>query len=1711
MAEKRRSQMRRWKHMIRLGGLVFLLAAASVLAEPSDVLDSAGSVAKGEAPEATEISTGSGTVSSQTGAFQYSYPIAVPPGRNGAQPALALSYSSQSSLWGGIASGWSVQLPVIERHYGGTESYQSSRWVSSLAGGRELVATTSEPGAGSYRAQGDASFARYQFDGTWRVLQTDGSTLYFGELAYVGGTGLYDWMPLTRVVDAFGNEVRYSWEPVIDSVTTEILELRIKHIEYSENPGASLLPHAFVDFDYGAPTYCNGSMSLPVGAKLSYRSENKRTNGYAPLASVTTTVADGAGTRQVRRYDLAYDPIPYDSMTETCTGSTVPRRLLTSITETATSPEDVAISLPPVTFAYGAEAARGPGGTPVQPIVGEHFLPTGIRAGNNQSDLAHDNNLLLDIDGDGLIDWLQSSHYSGLSCGLEYYKNDGKDASGLISWSGPHSVELPSILWESFGGGAQGDEHCSLNGQFSLYRDPNSQVLSGTYQGARLLYKFRDYDGDGIVDLLTGLSGVASQLDPNGVGNSFGYRGGLCPQIFENGAWNNSDGPAWETPSELFPGGVQPPREPIGVGSGNSLTCFGWKFYRNVPDGTGRKFELDKKLNSPTPIYSAARGAPSTPPVGGEYVGNPQLLIDLDGDGSLDFLRKRKRSTTPSVEPEWFWYRQQQGLPELTGAYIWMSHVDSRADLYPTGTARTGTPTAYNERVWSQLIDLNGDGLSDFLYYDEVGFNKGTGFKAFEDVMGGPFPSAYSDADVDITGNSGNINVTGTRREFARGGDFNGDGRPDFVNTDTQELFLGMGDGNFLEVSSGSAAYRQYLVNGASGPGWEITEDTVDLDGDGIPDHVTESLGNVVITWTLTDVAPPGVLKSVDNGRGLALDVEYAPHTNSATVSMAGGEQPGTLWVVSKMTGRHLVGGAPDQVTSYHYTKPKRSADDFERIGFRGFDSVMATSPSGAITEERFAYDVDWSGRKTATLTYAAGSSNPTTISTIDWDQFTTLGSIATVHPQMSRSYVCEKEDVAGAPTTLDEASCLLEDPLVTDTAYGYLTSGGDDIAIVAIGSVEMHDDPATSHPNAYWGRCRESENSMLYTATDWRIVATKETMKFGSVIRDDLLLGPELTWDCYGPLASHVETAYDSTLRVAERVCSARVLADVVSGSLDIEEAACAAFDVDVATGLLLREQAAQGFYDDYHNEQSWTTGVTSYDYADPTLPFMVFPTTVTQLRADSADPNLVVTSVTDLGTGVQLSAHGPNTNEGGYQEIDGFGRTLHEWTLVGASDYRRKRDVTYNDFALPQKVTERHTRVLGTEAQLASNHNFWWAQIETTLDGAGRPTQVYEASLSAGEDPSTRTYTYDASGNLATSSVPDPSKPKYQTGDVTYTFSYDSLSRRTCNLAPDGSGVATLHAGRRVKATEFGSDGGDCQNPTEASINSPRSAQWVESDMFGRVVLVQERTDADSDANLATYADTAYEYDGNSNVSKITRIDDNTGGAGTTDIVTDMAHDFVGNRTAILRHGRTWSYTYDRNRSMLSQVSPFSAPAIADDYTISVLYDDLDRPESRVVRDADLKGTPELAQLAVGETEFHYDSGTDGLGRLTQKVTPFATVDYTYDARGNLAKETRDFDLAASGVPDIPLIDNLLARTVFWNSFGQPITRYQPSGRKTTTQYHRWPSVPRYLYLVQDDGWNEYFNNSRNGCWDGGAVAPSQDRAGCRDALRPTNLRHP
>ncbi len=146
------------------------------------------------------------------------------------------------------------------------------RFTSSLAGGRGLVEVLTDPSAPNviryYRAQSDASFARYQrMEASqpfrWRVLQTDGSTMYFGDTAKAPGCPISDgFAPLTRHVDAFGNEIAYEYVYLYG-------ECMLQRIAWGQNAPAGLAEFAEVKLQFKRAEVCPGT-NIEVGSQRRY-------------------------------------------------------------------------------------------------------------------------------------------------------------------------------------------------------------------------------------------------------------------------------------------------------------------------------------------------------------------------------------------------------------------------------------------------------------------------------------------------------------------------------------------------------------------------------------------------------------------------------------------------------------------------------------------------------------------------------------------------------------------------------------------------------------------------------------------------------------------------------------------------------------------------------------------------------------------------------------------------------------------------------------------------------------------------------------------------------------------------------------------------------------------------------------------------------------------------------------------------------------------------------------------------------------------------------------------------------------------------------------------------------------------------------------------------------------------------------------------------
>jgi hypothetical protein len=125
--------------------LVSVVSVSPVRGDPGDIFTMAAPAVGSAQPAAADLHAGDTSVSA-TGAFQYGYPIRLPPGRNGVQPSVSLTYSSQAGIYGSIASGWTLAgVPIITLDTsGGILAYAGSPgeekiYKSSMAGDRPLI------------------------------------------------------------------------------------------------------------------------------------------------------------------------------------------------------------------------------------------------------------------------------------------------------------------------------------------------------------------------------------------------------------------------------------------------------------------------------------------------------------------------------------------------------------------------------------------------------------------------------------------------------------------------------------------------------------------------------------------------------------------------------------------------------------------------------------------------------------------------------------------------------------------------------------------------------------------------------------------------------------------------------------------------------------------------------------------------------------------------------------------------------------------------------------------------------------------------------------------------------------------------------------------------------------------------------------------------------------------------------------------------------------------------------------------------------------------------------------------------------------------------------------------------------------------------------------------------------------------------------------
>jgi RHS repeat-associated protein len=209
-----------------------------------------------------------------TGTGNFTLPIATPPGRNGFQPQLSLSYSTGSGN-GPYGLGWSLTTPVVSRKTSkGIPRYQDDGSLLAsdtflISGAEDLVTVATTGDVTRYRPRTEGLFARIEHHTTpqtdhWEVRSKDGLVSVYGtpftrsdDPATVANpekrADVFCWK-LTKTVDPFGNTIQYEYErdagDTNDHHWDQLYLKRIRYADYTQPGSADLNFLVSVTFVY---------------------------------------------------------------------------------------------------------------------------------------------------------------------------------------------------------------------------------------------------------------------------------------------------------------------------------------------------------------------------------------------------------------------------------------------------------------------------------------------------------------------------------------------------------------------------------------------------------------------------------------------------------------------------------------------------------------------------------------------------------------------------------------------------------------------------------------------------------------------------------------------------------------------------------------------------------------------------------------------------------------------------------------------------------------------------------------------------------------------------------------------------------------------------------------------------------------------------------------------------------------------------------------------------------------------------------------------------------------------------------------------------------------------------------------------------------------------------------------------------------------------
>lgn len=537
-------------------------------------------------------------VDGATGALTQRVVLAIPPGRNGMQPDIALEYNSQQTEDGIAGYGWSISIPYIERlnKTGSQDLYNKPYYSSSVEG---ELATTSTATTSPYRARIDTgAYNSYSLSGNiWTVYDKKGTRYTYGPDAAsrIESTSTpaltYRWM-LQDVRDTNGNYIKYTY---------------IKD-------NNQIYPHQIIYTGNGVtdgPITITFSTSTRPDPYISYKAGFNVTTKYR----ISQIQADVSGT-WTHRYTLSYT-----------TGNNGYRSLLSSIQQTGQDELANQLSLPPITFGY---------------------ISTTTQFYKQSADITLSNQarVVADTDGNGRNDITLSYYYYPAYSQVTFISLNQQNSSSVSP--------QPPEYWASLagGGGSQIEPFERGVRYLDVNADGKADIVKGLDDGStttRALYLNGYATSTGYSWTAATYSGTIPVFADSYTRGFFGdvNADGLPDYVVAaNGVTKETslgDGSAWDAASTTIFVAPQSISGPSGTVQNNSQLVDingdgleDWVYsdnshtYVRLNNGRGWESTNDSRWTIATSTYYAS---------GSSKYDRGMRFMDMNGDGLADFIR----------------------------------------------------------------------------------------------------------------------------------------------------------------------------------------------------------------------------------------------------------------------------------------------------------------------------------------------------------------------------------------------------------------------------------------------------------------------------------------------------------------------------------------------------------------------------------------------------------------------------------------------------------------------------------------------------------------------------------------------------------------------------------------------------------------------------------------------------------------------------------------------------------------------------------------------------------------------------------------------------------------------------------------------------------------------------------------------------------------